>query len=426
MGARRGSLTFTRLFVRGTPPKDLRKRYLASVRLRAFRPLEPDDEDNEASGWCVIERPFDLEFDADKVFHDRYLVLGFRVDRWRIPATLLNAEMADEEQRLIAKLGRERLGRRERQELKLRAAARLRRKVLPASKAVDVCWDLDGGTVLLFSHSARLIADFSALFEKTFGFGLDEDSPHAAAQRAELPARLERALYDVEPLSFAAGRRLLARRGRSKAAAESPPPAPKPQRERPSTSDAVERIETTRFLASEFLVWLWLRGELVTGPIEVKGLGSFEVWLDNNLVFESALDKNERVTVRGAAPADSGEAREALKAQKFPVRAKVAARTPERDFSFSLVAPRFAISGGTVPGVLAKEADEAFLERLYLVEQLLAALDGLFASFLLVRLSESWSAAWEPALVCWFESENVPATVLQALAGKAARRVAAK
>jgi hypothetical protein len=390
------------------------------VRLRAFRPLEPDGDAIEASGWCVIERPFDLSFDADAIFHDRYLMLGFRVDRWRIPSSLLNAEMADEEQRLVQKLGRDRLGRRERQELKLRAAARLRRKVLPVSKAIDVCWDIDGGTVLLFSHSARLLADFSALFEKTFGFGLDEDSPHAAAQRAELPSRLERALADVEPLSITAGRKRLARRGSARASAD-PAPGSKAARERTPAPDAVERIETTRFLASEFLVWLWVRAELVTGPIDVKGAGACEVWLDNNLVFESALDKNERVTVRGAAPSESGEAREALKAQKFPVRSKVAIRTPEREFSLTLVAQRFAISGGSVPGVLAKEADEAFLERLYLVEQLLSTLDGLYAAFLRVRLGETWSEAWEPAIVSWFESESVPAGVLRALAAKPAK-----
>ncbi len=39
MGVTRGALTFTRLFVQGKPPKDLRKRYLDAVRLRKFQPL---------------------------------------------------------------------------------------------------------------------------------------------------------------------------------------------------------------------------------------------------------------------------------------------------------------------------------------------------------------------------------------------------
>ena len=49
MSARRGSLTLTRLYVKGAPPKDLRKPFLAAIRLRAFQPLKPDDEASEAS-----------------------------------------------------------------------------------------------------------------------------------------------------------------------------------------------------------------------------------------------------------------------------------------------------------------------------------------------------------------------------------------
>src|SRR5262245_44531694 len=62
MGLRRGALTFTRLLVTGKPPRDLRKKYFDAVKLRAFQPLTPDDEASEAVGWCVMERPFDLDF----------------------------------------------------------------------------------------------------------------------------------------------------------------------------------------------------------------------------------------------------------------------------------------------------------------------------------------------------------------------------
>ena len=71
MGVTRGALTFTRLFVRGKPPRDLRKRYLDAVKLRRFVPLEAGDEASEAVGWCVIERPFDLDFQPDRIFYDR-------------------------------------------------------------------------------------------------------------------------------------------------------------------------------------------------------------------------------------------------------------------------------------------------------------------------------------------------------------------
>src|SRR3954466_15051272 len=88
LGVSRGALTFTRLFVQGKPPKDLRKRYFDAVRLRKFTPLTPEAEASEAVGWCVIERPFDLDFQPDRIFYDRFVQLGLRVDKWKIPGVL--------------------------------------------------------------------------------------------------------------------------------------------------------------------------------------------------------------------------------------------------------------------------------------------------------------------------------------------------
>jgi len=69
------------------------------------------------------------------------------------------------------------------------------------------------------------------------------------------------------------------------------------------------------------------------------------------------------VTVRGAAPSGSPEAREAVRSQKIPVRARLVLRSEERDFSCDLVAQRLAIAGGAIPAVLSKDSDDAFLVR---------------------------------------------------------------
>ena len=201
MGVSRGALTFTRLFVRGKPPKDLRKRYLDAVRLRKFTPLSPEDEASEAVGWCVIERPFDLDFQADSIFYDRFVQLGFRVDKWRLPGALVRAQVADEQQRMLSRSGREKLTRAEKEDIKLRVIGRLRKKILPTSRAFDVLWDLDAGTVLLFTHAARTTDEFCALFETTFGLELELDSPYAAAQRSKLSTAQQKQFDKVEPVS---------------------------------------------------------------------------------------------------------------------------------------------------------------------------------------------------------------------------------
>ena len=92
-----------------------------------------------------------------------------------------------------------------------------------------------------------------------------------------------------------------------------------------------------------------------------------------------------------------------------------------------LVAHRYAIAGGKIPAVLTKDTDDAFQERMTLVERLCHSLDGLYAVFLQDRLGELWKEAWEPAVVCWAEDQPIPAEVLQALMGsKPARSKKAK
>jgi hypothetical protein len=408
------------LFVKGALPGDLRQRFLKAVRLRAFQPLKPDDEAVEASGWCVLERPFDLEFRMDNLFEDSFLVLGFRIDRFRVPGAMVRAQLADEEQRLLARTGKNRLSRNERLELKDKIVLKLRRKLTPSTKALDVVWDLDGGTVMFFSHSRRVLADFSALFEKTFGFALVEDSPYVAAERLELPARLLSAIERIEPVRLAGA----------------PAPPPK-RRDEPSTTrkaktedeevedeqadeepgdELFQRIESTRFLGPEFLLWVWLRNEFVPAAVDLGDAGEFQVWIDQQLTLESPLDKNERVTIRGVAPADGDEAREAVRSRKFPVRARVVLHGEERESVFGLVAPRFAIAGGVVPPVPNQDASEAFLERMALSQRLFSFVDRLYGVFLADRLSESWKLAWEPAIAAWVQGSAVPASILQKLA----------
>lgn len=424
MGVSRGALTFTRLFVQGKPPKDLRKRYLDAVRLRKFTPLSPEDEASEAVGWCVIERLFDLDFQADSIFYDRFVQLGFRVDKWRLPGALVRAQVADEQQRMLSRAGREKLTRAEKEDIKLRVIGRLRKKILPTSRAFDVLWDLDAGTVLLFTHASRTTDEFCALFATTFGLELELDSPYAAAQRSQLSATQQKQFDRVEPVSFAAGRK--AKKALEKPEAAPAKPAEPDEELSEEEAELVERIETTRFLGSELVLWVWLRQELFNEPVALGELGSAEVWLDRKLTLEHVLDRTERVAVRGSQPSGSPEAREAVRNMKLPVASRLVLRLAEQDFAFDFNAPRFLIGGGAIPALLKEEGDDAFLERTSLIERLTSLLDALFAAFLRERLAPSWSKAWEPALVAWVEGENVPAGALKEIAAatRAARRTA--
>jgi hypothetical protein len=418
LGIRRGGLTFTRYTVQGKAPKDLRQRYARAVRAHVLQPLTPEDEAMETSGWCALERPFDLEVNATKLFEGPVLLVGFRVDRWRVPSALLNAQLEDEETALLARSGKKRLSRTERAELKQKLKLRLRRKTAPATRAFDVCWDLDSGRLLFFTHSARVKESFTALFEKTFGLELAEDSPYLAARRGGLTPALERALEAVEPTSLlrpsrGAERTRAATATVEEARAEDAPPTESPDDDR----DLVDRIETTRFLGSEFLLWLWLRTELVGGELSLTNLGKVEVWLDQQLTLCSPVDPKESVVIRGMAPADGAEAREAVRAQKLPVAGHVVMRTREGDFTFVLKGMDLAIASGRVPPAITDEGGDAFADRLERVQTLMTLLDRLFVRFLSERLTPLWPSAWEPAISAWLAQHAPSPAILQKLSG---------
>lgn len=418
--------------MQGELPRDVRKTYLAAIRLRAFQPLDPDGEANEASGWCVLDRPFDLELGAENVFNDRFVLLGFRIDRFRVPPAMVRAELAEQEQRLLARSGKSRVSRNERLELRDKIVRRIRRKLAPSTRALDVVWDLDAGVVLFFSHSKRVIGDFTALFELTFKLELTEESPYTAAERAKLPRVLSRALSTVAPLNLTTARKSRESAGRAGAddkASREPAEvdgAAEATSEDEEEDELFRRVESTRFLGPEFLLWIWLRTEYANKSLELGEGPEYEVWLDHQLTLESPLDKNERVTVRGLAPADSAEAREAVRERKLPVRARLVLQSGARDFSTGLDAPRFAIAGAKVPGVLGSDADEAFLERMNLVGHLFGALDALYRIFLEVRLSEAWSQGWEPVISAWAEGASPPTHALAKIASGAERSRPAK
>ncbi|HEY5955033.1 MAG TPA: hypothetical protein VIV60_00720, partial [Polyangiaceae bacterium] len=351
-----------------------------------------------------------------KLFYDRFVLLGFRVDKWRIPGSLIKAHTEDEEQRFLGKTGRERLGRAERADLKLKVTMRLRKKILPTAKVFDILWDLDGETLLFFGHSAKQLLDFGALFETSFGLSLVEDSPYAAAQRANLSSVMQKRLAQVEQLSLVSGnRRLTQIRKGTAPSADAETAATTKRKTNQEGEDLIERIETTRFLGAEFLLWIWLYGALVEDTVSIGGAGDWSVWLEGALALQSVFDPAERVAVRGAAPAASAEAREAVKNYKFPIRAKVMMRQDAKDFRFVLDAARFAISAGDIPAVLKEESDDAFLDRMHLVDEMMGLIDGLFATFLQFRLAPVWTEAFEPAIAAWTEEARTPTPVLQAL-----------
>jgi len=175
---------------------------MRAIRLRALQPLDPEQELSERSGWCAIGEPFDLELNYDKVFYNSYLNLGFRTDRWAIPAPLLRARVREAETAYLEKKGRERLSKRERTELKELVSRRLRKQFVPSTRAIDLSWSLDDGVVRFLSQSAKPTATMTELFGKTFGLKLVPEAPYTLAARLGLSKAQEKIWETLEPITL--------------------------------------------------------------------------------------------------------------------------------------------------------------------------------------------------------------------------------
>jgi hypothetical protein len=205
MGALKGSLTYSKFQVRGDLPEGYRDAFVEAVRLRAFTPLSPSDDASEGAGWCAIGQPLVLELDHEGIYWDAYLNLGMRVDKWRIPSAIFKAHYETAETKLLEELGRERLSRAQKDDLKTMVTRRLRELVMPTMSVIDLSWHLDRGELRFFHRSPRMHELLIDLFEQTFGLELVLESAYLAATRAGLDedtllraARLDPTLFAVE------------------------------------------------------------------------------------------------------------------------------------------------------------------------------------------------------------------------------------
>ncbi len=203
MGALKGSLTYSKFQVRGELPEGYRDAFVESVQHRAFRPLSPEDEASERAGWCAIGRPLALDLDHETIYWDAYLNLGLRVDRWRIPSAIFKAHYETAERKLLDQLGRERLSRAQKEDLKTMITRRLREQVIPTMSVVDLSWHLDRGELRFFHRSPRMHELLADLFEQTFGLELVLESAYLAATRAGLDEEALLAAARLEPTIFA-------------------------------------------------------------------------------------------------------------------------------------------------------------------------------------------------------------------------------
>lgn len=162
-------------------------------------------------------------------------------------------------------------------------------------------------------------------------------------------------------------------------------------------------------LAPEFYTWLWWRSEQSGGSFDVdegdakQAVGRIELWVDDRLAFRIPGDKKVSAVLTGDNPAESLEAKAALFGGKVLHEVRLRLKREDREFAVTLKGPEMHLTRISLPQALKDSEEEAIYDRLFLYDELVFIIQGLFQAFSAERLSEAWTRTTAPALREWVE-----------------------
>ena len=202
MGAFKGTISYTLYHVDGDLPDGYRDEFMERIREFKFIELTPHSEEDTSFGWCVVDQLLSQDFSLVNVFHNEYLCLGFRMDRWSLPSALFKARLAQRSEEYKREYEKVKLSRTEKDALRDQVILELKEQMLPAAAMTDMVWNLEEKTLRFWSTSKRANEAFLELFESTFALRLVPTSPYIEAVECGLNDEMVGRLADVEPADF--------------------------------------------------------------------------------------------------------------------------------------------------------------------------------------------------------------------------------
>lgn len=163
-----------------------------------------------------------------------------------------------------------------------------------------------------------------------------------------------------------------------------------------------EATPTPPHMAAELYLWLWWASEQQQARFDLpQPVGPVHVWVDSRLAFRRPDDTKVTATMTGENPATSLESRAALAGGKVLQELRVGIRRDDREFNVTLKGPGVFLGGLKVPQVLSEAAEEAVVDRMFLIEEAQLVVDGLIRAFATIRASDRWRTEVMPGIRAW-------------------------
>jgi hypothetical protein len=369
MGLLKGTFTFSRYRTQEPLPGNFQDFFHRQIKRFAFRELSMGSEEI-SFGWTSLENLLDTQFEYANYAVGDYLAFSFRLDRKKVPPSLMKIKYLEAEKKALGVKTKKFLSKGEKEELKERIRLELLGKTFPVPSFFDVCWSLSQGWVTFGSFSPKVVEEFEKLFKKCFNLTLSPlvpwDPQHVEHSLAEKMVALKDGVFLNPQEQGKAGPPLLGR---------------------------------------EFLTWLWFKSEERGGAVQVPGAGDLEVSFARRLALESGGGEYSESIICQGLHAGLKEGKAAILDGKKVKEARIQLGVGTEKFEFTLKADSFQFQTLRLPEGIEEEEETdkggRLLERIYLMEKAVKTADQLFTLFLKKRLSPQWSGEEIPRIKKW-------------------------
>ena len=177
----KGSRTMRRYSIDGKPDQadpDWLTQIQNQFQMNAFENAENNQRTEEQLGWVTGESLLDADFTRmEKWYLDPYIYGQFRVDKKTLPSNLFRALFEMRVQEWLTTNHRDRIPKREKDDIRDVLSAELYSKTLPKVKVVEFCWNIDQQYLILMNLSDSFNEKFCDYFYNSFGLGLRVQTP---------------------------------------------------------------------------------------------------------------------------------------------------------------------------------------------------------------------------------------------------------
>ncbi|MBM4395440.1 MAG: recombination-associated protein RdgC [Deltaproteobacteria bacterium] len=163
------TVSYTVYEVTATSGTDLQVAVLQGLVRGRITRIDVDVGHDKAAGFATWDDPLDTDFSPEKVFFGSLILFSYRTDKLAVPSSTLKLYVRQRVAQNLAATRREKLPKKERDELAEQVKTELLRRAVPTIGAWSVIWDQETGRIRLHTTSTAANDDFVARLRDALG-----------------------------------------------------------------------------------------------------------------------------------------------------------------------------------------------------------------------------------------------------------------